>query len=96
MSTAKPNKIELAKYLKEKRLAANLSQINIAHRLGYGSAQFISNWERGVARPPVSAIKKIAEVLRVPADEIFEIVLRAEIARVTEDLTRKFWGTKKK
>ena len=51
MSTAKPNKIELAKYLKEKRLAANLSQINIAHRLGYGSAQFISNWERGVAWP---------------------------------------------
>lgn len=88
--------MELAKYIKEKRLAAGLSQGDIADELGYGSPQFISNWERAIARPPVSALKKIAEILGVSADEIFDIVLRSEIAEITEDMTRKFWGNKKK
>lgn len=42
--------IPLAELLKEKRLAAHISQKTVAEKLGYTTAQFISNWERGVSQ----------------------------------------------
>jgi transcriptional regulator with XRE-family HTH domain len=41
----------LASFLKERRIAAGLSQIDVSRKLGYTSAQFVSNWERGIAKP---------------------------------------------
>lgn len=80
----------LAVYLKQKRLAASLSQGDVAKKLGYSTPQFISNWERGVSAPPVQALKKIAGLYQVPAEELFDVVLNHTVNIVTADLRRKF------
>jgi transcriptional regulator with XRE-family HTH domain len=80
----------LADFLKEKRVAASLSQRDVADKLGYSTPQFISNWERGVSHPPINAIKKLGELYKVSADELFEVTLSATIQEVTQDLRRKF------
>jgi DNA-binding transcriptional regulator YiaG len=36
----------LGELIKEKRLAKGLSQKEVAERLGYASAQYVSDWER--------------------------------------------------
>ncbi len=81
---------QLANFLKEKRIASGLSQGDVADKLGYSTAQFISNWERGVAAPPVNILKKLAELYKVNAEELFEVVLEEKIREVTNDLRRRF------
>lgn len=81
---------QLSHFLKEKRIASGLSQGDVADKLGYSTAQFISNWERGVAAPPVNILKKLAELYKVNAEELFEVVLEEKIREVTNDLLRRF------
>jgi transcriptional regulator with XRE-family HTH domain len=87
--------IPLAELLKKKRLAAHISQKTVAEKLGYTTAQFISNWERGVSQPPVQVLKKIADLYKTSAEELFEALLLTTIQKVKADLKRKFMMEKK-
>lgn len=84
----------LADFLKQKRVSAGLSQRDVADKLGYSTPQFISNWERGVSHPPINALKKLGELYKVSADDLFEVTLNATVQDVTQDLRRKFAGSK--
>ena len=84
----------LSDFLKTKRISAGLSQKDVADRLGYSTPQFISNWERGVSQPPITILKKLGEIYKVSADEVFEVTLNATITEVTQDLKRKFANSK--
>lgn len=53
----------IGKFLREARERAGLSQRHIAVRLGYASAQFVSNWERGIASPPLKSLGKLYAIL---------------------------------
>jgi transcriptional regulator with XRE-family HTH domain len=83
--------LDLAKFLKDKRKQAGLSQGSVAKKLGYTSPQFISNWERGLSRPPVATLRKIAQLYSISSDEMFEVILKATIGEVTAELTEKFY-----
>lgn len=84
----------LAEFLKQKRVTAGLSQRDVADKLGYSTPQFISNWERGVSHPPISALKKLGELYKISAEDLFEVTLDATIQEVTQDLRRKFASSK--
>lgn len=88
-------KITLAEFLKQKRTVAGLSQGEVADKLGYSTPQFISNWERGVSRPPISVLKKLGELYKVSSEDLFEVVLNETITEVTRDFKSKFWRSKK-
>lgn len=85
---------QLSVFLRECRMRSGLSQMQVARKLGYGTAQFISNWERGVSEPPLKALKILAKVYSVSVDDIFQVVLKTTIEKVTEDLKTKFKETK--
>ena len=84
------SKADLAQFLKEARVKAGLSQGDVADKLGYATPQFISNWERGISAPPISGLKVLANLYKISADKMFEILLEEEIKVVTEDLKRKY------
>lgn len=86
--------VSLAKFLKEKRENAGLSQKQVSDKLGYTTPQFVSNWERGVSSPPLKTLKKIGELYHVSADDLFKVTLESTIQQVTMDLKRKFYGRK--
>lgn len=83
--------VDLAKFLKDKRLIAGLSQGAVAKKLGYTSPQFISNWERGLSRPPVTTLRKIAQIYNIAPNEMFDVILKTTIGEVTAELTEKFY-----
>lgn len=58
---------ELGQFLQQARLNANLSQRELSIHLGYSSAQFISNFERGISLPPLSKLGKMAKKLKLGA-----------------------------
>lgn len=88
--------MDLSKFLKEKRIQAGLSQGDVAKKLGYTSPQFISNWERGLARPPVTTIRKLAQIYKIDTDEMFDVVLKSTVDDLTVELTEKFYKQEKR
>lgn len=84
----------LSDFLKTKRISAGLSQKDVADRLGYTTPQFISNWERGVSQPPINVLKKLGEMYKVSAEELFDVTLNTTVQQVTQDLRRKFANSK--
>lgn len=96
MDNADDNKpvSSISVFLREKRMAAGLSQAKVARILGYTTAQFISNWERGISEPPMETFRKLARLYSVPVDEMFDAVLKSTIEKVTADMKTKFKETK--
>jgi transcriptional regulator with XRE-family HTH domain len=80
----------LSVFLKEKRVEAGLTQSEVARKLGYSSPQFVSNWERGLANPPVFILKDLTKMYKVPADEMFELL----VDEVRTQLHREFYASK--
>lgn len=84
----------LSVFLREKRQNVGLSQAKVARILGYSTAQFVSNWERGLSEPPIGTLKTLAKLYSIPIEEMFNVVLKSTIRKVTEDLKTKFKHTK--
>jgi transcriptional regulator with XRE-family HTH domain len=84
----------LAQFLKQTREKAELSQRQVADHLGYQSAQFISNWERGVSSPPLKTLKKLGDLYHVSAETLYQILLQDTLKRVEADLHREFYGAR--
>lgn len=71
----------LASYMKKARTKAKLSQRMVAKELGWNSAQFVSNVERGLCYPPIKVIPHWAELIGVEPDEIYSRVMGYIIER---------------
>lgn len=59
----------MAKTIRELRLAAFMTQADLAKKLGV-RAETVSTWERGVVEPRLSHIRAMAEVFGVDPGEI--------------------------
>lgn len=81
-------------FLKEKRIAAGLSQMAVAVELGYTTSQFISNWERGLSKPPIKMFKKIAKLYKIEAVAILNELTKRDQQWVKEKLARQFARSK--
>lgn len=55
------------RYLRKK---FNMSQEDLANKLGYKSFTTIQKWESGVSEPSVSIVKQIAQIFGVSMDAI--------------------------
>lgn len=81
----------LGDYLYEKRLAKGITQGDLATVLGYTSPQFVSNWERGLAKPPLETLKKMIKMLDLDVDELLTILMKME----EERLRKRIFGETK-
>jgi len=60
----------VGRFLRDRRVKAGLTQWDIASHLRYSTAQFVSNWERGVSLPPVDSLPKLVGLLGVSGQDI--------------------------
>ena len=72
------NYTALGRYLQEMRLKAGLTQREVSIALGYSSAQFISNFEAGIASPPLAKLKQLVEMYKMPTDKLMSLILEGE------------------
>ena len=68
----------LGAYLQTMRTKAGLTQREVSLALGYSSAQFISNFERGIAVPPLKKLKILVKMYDMPVETVMEMILDAE------------------
>ena len=76
--------LSLGSYLRFCRIDKGFSQLMLAEKLGYKTAQFISHWETGRSSPPLDKLAKCIHLLDMDGDQVLRILL-AE----TEDHIRK-------
>lgn len=86
----------LAQVLHDLRMDAGLTQAQVSEYLGYSTAQFVSNWERGLSAPPVNILKRISLLYKVDAETLFQEVLKDRVAVVEKELREKFHSLKKR
>ena len=63
-------KSPIGAFLKQKRMAARLSQQDVAKSLRYTTPQFISNWERNVSFPPKQALKVLTRKYNLSSEDL--------------------------
>lgn len=63
---------QVGSVLRAARIKAGMTQAGAAQALGYGSSQFISNIERGVASLPIDRANEIARLYKIPVRVIIE------------------------
>ncbi len=85
----------LGKFLADKRVSLGITQADLGRRLGYSSAQFVSNWERGTCSPPLQAIPKLCEILKIPMKDMVELMTKAYRDHLQENLSVKRKKTKR-
>lgn len=68
----------VGRFLRMRRVKAGLTQLDVARHLQYTTAQFISNWERGISMPPLDTLPRLSALLKVPAREFIETLSEYE------------------
>ena len=72
-------------FVKDRRIAACLTQFEASIKLGYKSSQFLSNIELGKRQPPIILLRKMCETYNVDLSEMKNVYIydtreRARIA----------------
>ena len=81
---------ELGIYLKRHRETSNVSQAELANFMGYSTSQFVSNWERGIAPPPVDQLKKICAKTGGDAEEAYRMYEKRVVRETRDKLVAEF------
>lgn len=68
----------VGEFLRKERQKAGLTQQAVAKAFSYATAQFISNWERGLSLPPLNAIARLCELYAISASSMVEVLYRYE------------------
>ena len=74
--------MSLSKFLKKRREDVGLSQGQVAKFLGYTSPQFVSNWERGISKPPLHSLKELCGLYKTPRGEMAEQFIKESTRQI--------------
>ena len=97
------NQIKIGRFIAERRKKANLTQMQLADKLGI-TDKAISKWERGITMPDTSIMREHCELLDISVNELLsgekmdmEIKyqqneqLLLDLAKELEEKTKKVW-----
>ncbi len=69
--------MQLGQLIKDHRRKANLTQKDLAEKLGYDIPQFLSLMENGHAKIPLNILGKIIDLLNIPEKKVVDILISA-------------------
>ncbi|MBQ9562383.1 MAG: helix-turn-helix domain-containing protein [Lachnospiraceae bacterium] len=73
--------MELGKKIRQLRFKANLTQEQLAEKLGI-SAQSVSKWENGATMPDITTLPLLAETFGVTIDDLFDLTVEQRFNRM--------------
>jgi transcriptional regulator with XRE-family HTH domain len=76
----------MGNYLKKNRAAMGLSQQKVASFLGYSSAQFVSNVERGLCMFPLTQAKKLVKIYKLDPNEFKSLVIEQNVKQIKKEM----------
>lgn len=85
---------ELSTYLKIARENVKLTQTEVGKRLGYQTAQYISNWEQGASEPPIGKLKKLAKLYAIDSNDILNYILNRKLKLLEAKVRKQYEESK--
>ena len=79
----------LTLFLKEKRIEAGLTQLQASQVIGHQTAQYVSNFERGLCEPSVEKAMQLCEAYDVSRRELYEVLVHLYQSALSETLSLK-------
>lgn len=73
----KVKKDTLSAYMKRSRESAGLSQLEVGRKLGFTSAQFVSNWERGISGPPIKSLIRLKSIYKLDVNYVVDLIVES-------------------
>jgi transcriptional regulator with XRE-family HTH domain len=84
---------DLGAYLRLARERAGYSQADVAARLGMSHFQSVSQWERNASGSvPIPSLRKLVEIYDLPMQEVYEVLLKFQTARLENKLEQRFFA----
>lgn len=77
--------MELGKKIRQLRFKAELTQEQLADKLGIG-AQAVSKWENAAAMPDITLLPRLAEIFGVTIDDLFDLSVEQRFNRIENRL----------
>ncbi|OFZ29711.1 MAG: hypothetical protein A2622_10845 [Bdellovibrionales bacterium RIFCSPHIGHO2_01_FULL_40_29] len=77
---------DLGQLVREYRTKANMTQLELANKLGYESMQFVSLFERGLSKIPLKVIGKLVIILGIPEKKITKTLVEVYVNDLTEQI----------
>lgn len=77
---------EIGTMIRSARERQELTQLELANKLGYESMQFVSLIERGMSKAPLTVIGKLAVILGIPAKKIENLLVEEYRNKVQTDI----------
>jgi transcriptional regulator with XRE-family HTH domain len=68
--------VEVSNLVKNYRIKAGMTQMDLGKKLGYTSPQFVSLFERGMSKIPLETIGQIIVLLKIPDAKIEMILVK--------------------
>lgn len=78
--------VELGALVREYRIRAEMTQLELANKLGYESMQFVSLFERGLSKIPLKVIGKLVIILGIPEKKITKNLIDAFATEVISQI----------
>ena len=78
--------VELGALVREYRVKAEMTQLELANKLGYESMQFVSLFERGLSKIPLKVIGKLVIILGIPEKKITKNLIDAFATEVISQI----------
>lgn len=64
----------IGELLKNMRQKSGLTQLALARKLTYSTAQFVSNWERGISLPPLDVLPKLCALCKISPKTLVQAI----------------------
>ncbi len=80
--------MELGSLIREFRFRSEWTQLQLAEKLGYDSAQFVSLFERGISKIPLETLGQLIILLKIPEKKVMTILVTAYEADLAIKINR--------
>lgn len=77
---------KLGEYLAKGRESKNITQKTVSEVLNYSSAQFVSNFERGISAPPIKKLKVLMKMYGLDKKKVFSLYTGPLLKKTKEEL----------
>ncbi|MFN7825625.1 MAG: helix-turn-helix domain-containing protein [Pseudobdellovibrionaceae bacterium] len=77
---------KIGELIREYRLKANMSQKEIADKLGYTQPVFVSLIENGASKVPLQSLGELINILGIPEKKITKILVESYAERVKAEI----------
>ena len=79
---------QLGSLIREFRVRSKWTQLQLAEKLGYDSAQFVSLFERGISKIPLETLGQLIILLKIPERKVTNILVNAYETDLAEKINR--------